>query len=70
MQKMERYEDEQGVGDRVVGDLDGSDSHRDRKEILKKKLELEYEARETEMQKESLEYLRRARGEIDEYKLQ
>lgn len=47
MQKMERYENEHGVVDPdEISDLDSINSHRDRKDILKKKLELEYEARE------------------------
>ena len=52
MQKMERYEGEQGVVDAdEMNELDTINSHRERKSILKKKLELEYEAQERELQK-------------------
>lgn len=47
---MEKYETDQGVMDAdEMHDLDGIDSHRERKSILKKKLELEYEAQEREL---------------------
>lgn len=71
MQKMERYEGEQGVVDAdEMNELDTINSHRERKSILKKKLELEYEAQERELQKQSLESLGKARMEIEEFKLQ
>ena len=48
MAKMARYEEQHGLPDtEETHDLDALDSHRERKEILRKRLELQFEGKES-----------------------